>query len=453
MESWILMILVTMPGVWSGDWSVTFENQCALKGSSVVIKCSYDYPSGHFVTSVDWSKARYASGRWMLFPLSRLLSPQDHFKYVGNLNGNCNLEINDVRHTDEGAYFFSFVTTFNRWTSKTSARLYVKELTTVVQPSTVTEGDNVSLTCVSGCPTPTIVVWFRDGQPVLKPVFQARREDAGRYYCAVLGQETVRSASVALNIQYLPINIFVSVDPPQVAEGSSVNLTCSSVANPAADSYTWYMRAVSSSGSSPVLQVGSGQVLSLPSVEASHAGLYLCQARNSVGENNSTEVLLTMTGKAHGTQPLSIVAGVGAFLFVTVVIALLLHRRKQRPHAEDKTVFHSRLIGRGSRSSAKKDQFDNDYATIHTFPSSPSLVPVAQDIANHSRRNSHHEHDAPTSYEPEVTYSTVTIKPRNPSFPHHINNSRAPQGSWSKAGEPKDFVIYATVAKSSGSTA
>lgn len=74
------------------------------------------------------------------------------------------------------------------------------ELTALVQPSTVTEGDNVSLTCVSGCPTPETIVWFKDGQLVANPVFQARRENAGRYYCAVLGQEFVISVPVALNV-------------------------------------------------------------------------------------------------------------------------------------------------------------------------------------------------------------------------------------------------------------
>ena len=80
----------------------------------------------------------------------------------------------------------------------------------------------------------------------------------------------------------------------QLSEGSSVNMTCSSVANPAADSYTWYKSTGSPSSSSQLLQVGSGQVLSIPSVEASHTGLYLCQARNGLGENNSTKVLLTV---------------------------------------------------------------------------------------------------------------------------------------------------------------
>lgn len=77
----------------------------------------------------------------------------------------------------------------------------------------MTEGDDVSLTCVSGCPLHTTTVWFRDGRPVQKPVFQASREDAGKYYCAVLGQEMLRSASVPLNVQCeYTVNTFFTLD-------------------------------------------------------------------------------------------------------------------------------------------------------------------------------------------------------------------------------------------------
>lgn len=89
-----------------------------------------------------------------------------------------------------------------------------------------------------------------------------------------------------------PLNVSVEVSHPgRLTVDSSVTLTCTSAANPAANDYTWYKRTESPSS---VVQVGSGQVLSLPSVEASHTGLYLCQARNRLGGNNSTEVLLTL---------------------------------------------------------------------------------------------------------------------------------------------------------------
>ncbi|KAM6936377.1 B-cell receptor CD22-like [Lycodopsis pacificus] len=472
MERLILIILVTVPGVLSGAWRVTYGDQCALKGASVVIKCEYDYPWGHIVTAVSWSKAQYVAGELKKVLLSQLASPPNHLRYVGNYRGDCSLTADDVQHTDEGEYFFSFVTTFNRWKSLTPAHLSVRELTSAVQPSTVTEGGNVSLTCVSGCLAPINIVWFRDGQTVPNPVFQAEREHAGRYYCAVLGQETARSASVALNVQYAPSNITlsmspsavkgswatltcssdanppvthsgyslykdghfissgqnhtiadlqpthsglyyceawnnisrrgidlinstdvhldvqyrpenisISMDPPHVVEGSSVNLTCSSAANPAADNYTWYSSAGSSFSS--LLQVGSGQVLSLPSVEASHTGLYLCQASNRLGENNSTEVLLAMKKKGHGRHSLKILAGIGVSVFVTSLLWLWL---KKRSHAKKK---------------------------------------------------------APASYEDEVSYSTVTITPRKPSTPHHMDNS------CSKAGENDDSVIYTSLAESS----
>lgn len=90
----------------------------------------------------------------------------------------------------------------------------------------------------------------------------------------------------------VPENISITINPARVVWGSSVNLTCSSDANPPADTYIWY-RNTNSSGSNG-LQVGSGPVLSISSMEALHSGLYLCQARNQLGEKNSTEVLLAM---------------------------------------------------------------------------------------------------------------------------------------------------------------
>ncbi|XP_069393013.1 B-cell receptor CD22-like isoform X2 [Paralichthys olivaceus] len=515
MESWMLMILI-MPGVWSGYWSVTFENQCALKGTSVVMKCSYDYPSGQRVTRVDWYKALSIQGQRRLYPLSRLFSPRD-FKYVGDKNSNCNLKINNVQLADEGLYHFGFVTTSDRWTSKTHANLNVKELTAVINPSTVKEGDDVNLTCVSGC-AHTTISWLKEGRPVPKPV-KASREDAGTYFCAVQGQETVRSNSVTLNVQYAPkrvtllvsppgdvvkgssvtftcssdanppvtqrgyslyrdrqfissgqkhtisdlqprdsglyqcqawnniswmgddlinsthihlevqygpMNVSVSVDPQQPAEGSSVNLTCSSEANPAADNYTWFKRTDSSS-SSTVLQVGGGQVLSLPSMTASHTGLYLCRARNSVGEDNSAEMLLTMIREDHGSQTHQIIAGVGVVVLVILVVALLLYWKKQRTHAAEKTVFGSRIIGEGLSSSATEVQQDAVYANIQRSSSHP--------------RNTHHKHNVPFSVEAELIYTTVTSKPRN--------KSRAPEESRATAGETNDSVIYSTLVQSS----
>ncbi|XP_045899944.1 B-cell receptor CD22-like isoform X2 [Micropterus dolomieu] len=184
-----------------------------------------------------------------------------------------------------------------------------------VYPDSVRAGDTVSLECRKSCQLPS-VVWFKDGRLVAQPHFQAQAKHSGNYLCVVEGHESVLSDPVALDVQYPPLNVSVEVSRPgSLTVDSSVNLTCSSAANPAADNYTWYRGTVSSSSS--MFQVGSGQVLSLPSV-ASNTGLYLCQARNRLGESNSTEVLVTVDKT--DINRLILLVGVG----VKVVIVLLL---------------------------------------------------------------------------------------------------------------------------------
>ncbi|XP_071381678.1 B-cell receptor CD22-like isoform X2 [Centroberyx affinis] len=537
MASVILVILVIMPGVWSGPWGVTFNSQCAFRGQSVVIQCSYDYPRGQRVTSVTWFKGTYALGRWVLTALSY----QGRFEYLGNKLSNCNLRINNLQDTDEGAYFFMFETTSDQWMSRKYLSLSVTELTAAVKPTSVTEGERVSLTCTSACAIQNIV-WFRDRQPVTNPNFQASIEDAGSYHCAIRGREAIRSVSVALNVeygprkvslsvspsrdvvkgssvtftcssdanpavteggytlykdtedtplasgqnhiisdiqpshsglyhcrasnhissngitfpksanlnldvQYLPENISVSVDPAgRVAEGSSVNLSCSSAANPAADSYTWFRRT-GSPGPSSLLQVGSGQVLSLPSMEPSHTGHYLCLARNPLGEN-STELLLLMQEKA--SQALPVLAGVGVTVLVIFLVALVLLFRKKQKHADKQTMSDSRPGGRGSDSSANTEKPDSLYANIDHF-STPSPSRNSDHSGQAGKvRTASNEYDDPSSWREEVVYSTVTIKPRETRLPHHTDNSLQDQHTqFEKPGEGDNSVIYATVTKHS----
>ncbi|XP_062278412.1 carcinoembryonic antigen-related cell adhesion molecule 5-like [Scomber scombrus] len=339
-----------------------------------------------------------------------------------------------------------------------------------VSPSRrVVKGSSVTFSCSSDANPPVAqsgYSLFRDGQFVSKgqshTIAIIQPNHSGRYYCQAWnnisrgGAKWINSDVVNLDVQYHPMNMTVSMDPANVMEGSSVNLTCSSVANPAADSYTWYkITDSSSSSSSPsssseLLQVGSGQVLSIPSVEASHTGLYLCQARNRQGENNATEVLLTV-GKDNVSLSVQVLSGIGVALFMTFFLLLLLLSfwMKQKTCAEKKTPFDSSFSGRGSTFSSSEDPSNSVYVNIHRFPSSPSPAPAAPDFTPSSHSNSNKELDANTSHEAEVTYSTVTIKPRNPGPPRHRKNSNAPQDSRSAAGENDNSVIYATINKSS----
>ncbi|KAI4794954.1 hypothetical protein KUCAC02_031748, partial [Chaenocephalus aceratus] len=73
----------------------------------------------------------------------------------------------------------------------------------------------------------------------------------------------------------------VSVSPSAgIEEGSSVTLTCSSDANPAAN-YTWYKEDEDS-------PKASGQIFTITDFRAEHSGSYSCGAQNKLGRSNST---------------------------------------------------------------------------------------------------------------------------------------------------------------------
>ncbi|XP_075947910.1 uncharacterized protein LOC142949910 isoform X5 [Anarhichas minor] len=74
-----------------------------------------------------------------------------------------------------------------------------------------------------------------------------------------------------------------------IMKNSSVTLTCSSDANPAAN-YTWYKEDEDS-------PKASGQIFIITDFRAEHSGNYSCEAQNRRGRSNSTLHLTVLAGK------------------------------------------------------------------------------------------------------------------------------------------------------------
>ncbi|KAM9310042.1 B-cell receptor CD22 [Pholidichthys leucotaenia] len=309
----LLCLMVKSAGAVNAVWSVTFENPnyCVLKGSSVEFLCSYNYLAGKTVRKTAWYKGQSEDGIWKRIELSELPSYQNRSEYVGDKQHDCRLVIHNLQKNDTGYYYFAFDTDMYAWHSKNSVYLSVTEVKARVHPQRVRAGNTVTLQCETSCPLHR-TRWLRNGHNVTTTKFQAQAEDAGNYSCVVEARELLYSHPVALDVQYSPLNVSVGVSPAGLlTAGSSVNLTCITDANPVAEDYTWYRY-----GSK--LETGSGRVLSFSPIEVSHTGLYLCQARNSLGEKNSTEVLLVVE-EANNVHYILLV-GMG----VKVIIALLL---------------------------------------------------------------------------------------------------------------------------------
>uniref|UniRef100_A0A3B5QQY3 Ig-like domain-containing protein n=1 Tax=Xiphophorus maculatus TaxID=8083 RepID=A0A3B5QQY3_XIPMA len=182
-----------------------------------------------------------------------------------------------------------------------SPAVYAPQTTVLsVTPSETVEGSKVTLTCSSDANPAAKYNIYRvnedqHGQLVsteIQPVFSSIQvSDSGRYYCAAgndLGSRT--SPSIDINVKYAPRSPSVSQSPSgDIVVGSSVTLTCSSDANPAAN-YTWYKEGEKA-------QKASGERFNITNIQNEHSGNYYCKVQNKIGHHNTSVSVTVVPGK------------------------------------------------------------------------------------------------------------------------------------------------------------
>ncbi|XP_037399187.1 B-cell receptor CD22-like [Pygocentrus nattereri] len=289
-----LLVLLFISGVVAQDgWGVDYKDKsiCALKGSTVTIRCTYTYPRGRVVLRAFWTK-QWGRGSE---PPDLLDDPEyrGRVQYLGDKQHNCTLRLRNVRETDQSKYYFRFLTnqTGGKYQGAGGVDLSVTDLQVEV-PERVIEGDEVTLTCKTSFSLydrPTFT-WYRNWNPLssntdqlhLQPV---SREDAGRYRCAVLDQN-LHSPVVTLNVRYGPKSVSVSVSPTgEILEGRSVTLACISHANPAVQNYIWFK------GTSIVAE---GETYTMKKISSVDSGEYKCRSSNEHGEKLSAALTLNV---------------------------------------------------------------------------------------------------------------------------------------------------------------
>ncbi|XP_064161680.1 B-cell receptor CD22-like [Anguilla rostrata] len=283
-------------------WGVTYtpEGICALKGSSVDMRCIYSNPTSHTLQKTFWFI------HWNKSQEPEDLSKEEYshrVEYLGNKNSDCTFRINQLRESDSGTYRFRFLNECDRYTGEPGVALEVTDLQVMVNPDTVTEGQSVRLTCSTTCTLTgsSAFIWYRDGSPLSftgqSHQFTASSEDRGSYSCAVKGYE-LHSPAVALNMRYRPTSTSVSVSPSgEIVEGSSVTLTCSSDANPPVQRYTWFKK-----NDTGFWQAGSRQSLNFSNFRSWNRGQYYCEAQNRLGAQNASALLVLIQDLQTGSE-------------------------------------------------------------------------------------------------------------------------------------------------------
>uniref|UniRef100_A0A671TGY6 B-cell receptor CD22 n=1 Tax=Sparus aurata TaxID=8175 RepID=A0A671TGY6_SPAAU len=260
------------------DWGVTYSSTeiCALKGSTVDMSCTYTYPS-----TVQRVENRF----WFIKERNKVYTdlrtdPEYSSRVQYNcVNNSCSLRITDLRESDSAKYKFRFITDqeSGKYSGLPGVTLSVKDLQVRVnrlQASTRW----AELKCHSSCLPPGRLhyVWYKNGRIIqgqTSSYCSVSFTPTDSFSCAVEGHENFRSPPL------YPVRVpSVSVSPSaEIVEGSSVTLTCSSDANPAAK-YTWYKNKRNADrqpfSKEPQLHFGS--------IQSSDSGEYYCTAENEL---------------------------------------------------------------------------------------------------------------------------------------------------------------------------
>ncbi|XP_039901174.1 B-cell receptor CD22-like isoform X3 [Simochromis diagramma] len=240
-----------------------------VEGSSVTLTCSSD---ANPAASYTWYKED------VINPLSyqnqhvfSSILPSDSGKYYCTADNGLGQKKSESRNIDVK---------------------YAPKLPSVsVSPSAeIVEGSSVTLTCSSDANPAASYTWYKDnkvlatGQKNVYHFISIKLENSGNYSCKSENQYGQKnSTSLSIDVQYPPRLPSVSVSPSaEIVEGSSVTLTCSSDANPAA-SYTWYK-------DNKVLATGQKNVYHFISIKLENSGNYSCKSENQYGQKNSTSL-------------------------------------------------------------------------------------------------------------------------------------------------------------------
>ncbi|XP_051755914.1 B-cell receptor CD22-like [Ctenopharyngodon idella] len=292
-----LIFLLMIHGVSSAHWGVSYSPShiCALKDSSVIMSCTYTYPTGYQIKKVFWTKDTVKEGV-ELKDLSEDPEYSQRLQYLGDKQQNCTIRLSHVTLKDSQMYYFRFTTDKpdGKWTGKPGVNLTVTDLQ-VESPERVTEGDSVRLTCKSSCTLTdrATFIWYRNSQPLTERrdrnnellLQSVRREDAGRYSCAVHGHNHI-SPAVELNVMYPPKNVSVLITGSgEIVSGDSVTLICSSDSNPPALNFSWFKGGTF---------VGSGRIYSISNISSDDSGEYKCRSINEHGVKYSDAVTLNV---------------------------------------------------------------------------------------------------------------------------------------------------------------
>ncbi|KAJ4931422.1 hypothetical protein JOQ06_025718 [Pogonophryne albipinna] len=319
-----VFLLLLQGSLCAVKWEITMPQRIdGLTGSCVKVPCTFGLES-QFDRYLDGScKAiwkRGSTGGTVVFDASLTGDQASRNILQGNLTGNllnkeCTTIFYNMQPSHSDNYYFRIQCDNNlKGNYPTGVRITTQNSLDqpTITPSTleVEEGALVMLSCTAVAPCPILppdLTWTpRIGDIEEKQESESMvsvmnftssyLHNGQNFSCTALykpqaGNTDLRLETfMTLHVLYLPKNTSVSVDPSgPVQDGSSVTLTCTSIANPVAVNFTWFRAA----GREEKV-MGSERDLTFNVTKLSEDQFY-CEALNVHGPGTSERVSFDVT--------------------------------------------------------------------------------------------------------------------------------------------------------------
>ncbi|CAM4446495.1 unnamed protein product [Leuciscus chuanchicus] len=192
---------------------------CALKDSTVIMRCTYKYPTGHQIEKVFWTNESIKGKEPP--DLSNDTEYSKRLQYLGDKQQNCTIRLSHVTLKDSHMYYFRFITNKpdGKYTGAAGVNLTVTDrcavqLNVMYPPRNVSvlmsgsgeivEGDSVTLNCISDSNPPALnFSWFKENETSAVGSGQSFSAlQSGRFYCQAHNQHgSQRSDAVTVTVK------------------------------------------------------------------------------------------------------------------------------------------------------------------------------------------------------------------------------------------------------------
>ncbi|CAL8287789.1 unnamed protein product [Arctogadus glacialis] len=220
-------------------WTVTYTSSkvCALRGSTVEVSCSYEYPDklqnrSTLVETLWFTKEDHSQPGGLVSDTDyagRVVhSCEQHSCSLSSCSGNCTLRIRDLRQSDSAEYKVRFITNQpgGEYTGDPGVKLTVTDLKVERKPYLECQ----SMCVLSDHPN---YVWYKNGQLAGKGMTYSNNiKKRDSFSCAVEGSERFHSPLVSSTIVGVKGNpnlcnkVTYSTRTMCVLQGTSVDISC-----------------------------------------------------------------------------------------------------------------------------------------------------------------------------------------------------------------------------------